>query len=92
MVKKTVNKRPSVCAKKKTQPRNNQGMLIHRSKMAASSSVSLTEELFQVTRLNQYKDSIQAIHPGEGISEKMFSSSVHGAKFEIDNLTNIQGK
>ena len=60
-------------------------MLVHRSKMAASSSVSLTEELFQVTRLNQYKDSIQAIHPGEGISEKMFSSSVHGAKFEINN-------
>ena len=53
--------------------------------MAASSSVSLTERLFQVTRLNQYKDSIQAIHPGEGISEKMFSSSVHGAKFEMDN-------
>ena len=60
-------------------------MLIHRSKMAASSSVSLTEELFQVTRLNQYKDSIQTIHLGEGISEKMFSSSVHGAKFEMDN-------
>ena len=53
--------------------------------MAASSSVSLTEELFQVTRLNQYKDSIQAIHLGEGISEKMFPSSVHGAKFEVDN-------
>ena len=51
-------------------------MLVHRSKMAASSSVSLTEELFQVTRLNQYKDSIQAIHLGEGISEKMFSSSL----------------
>ena len=53
--------------------------------MAATSSVSLTEELFQVTRLNQYKDSIQAIHPGDGISEKMFPSSVHGAKFEVDN-------
>ena len=60
-------------------------MLIHRSKMAASSSVSLTEELFQVTRLNQYKDSIQAIHPGEGIAEKTFPSSVHGAKLELDN-------
>ena len=60
-------------------------MLVHQSKMAASSSVSLTEELFQVTRLNQYKDSIQAIHPGEGISEKMFPSSVYGAKFEMDN-------
>ena len=60
-------------------------MLIHQSKMAASSSVSLTERLFQVTRLNQYKDSIQAVHLGEGISEKMFSSSVHGAKFEMDN-------
>ena len=53
--------------------------------MAASHSVSLTEELFNVTRLNQYKDSIQAIHPGEGISEKMFPGSVHGAKFELDN-------
>ena len=60
-------------------------MPVHRSKMAASSSVSLTEELFQVTRLNQYKESIQAIHPGEGIAEKTFPSSVHGAKFELDN-------
>ena len=53
--------------------------------MAATSSVSLTEELFQVTRLNQYRDSIQAIHPGNGISEKMFPTSVHGTKFELDN-------
>ena len=53
--------------------------------MAATSSVSLTEELFQVTQLNQYRDSIQAIHPGDGISEKMFPTSVHGAKFELDN-------
>ena len=53
--------------------------------MAASSSLSLTEELFQATRLNQYRDHIQAIHPGEGISEKMFPTSVHGAKFKIDN-------
>ena len=60
-------------------------MLVHRSKMVASSSVSLTEELFRVTRLNQYKESIQAIHPGEGIAEKTFPSSVHGAKFELDN-------
>ena len=68
-----------------TKPRSNQGMLVHPSKMAASGSVSLTEELFQVTRLNQYGDSIQAIHPGDGISEKMFPTSVHGAKFELDN-------
>ena len=60
-------------------------MLIHPGKMAAPGSVSLTEELFQVTRLNQYRDSIQAIHPGDGISEKMFHTSVHGAKFELDN-------
>ena len=60
-------------------------MLVHPSKMAATGSVSLTEELFQVTRLNQYRDSIQAIHPGDGISEKMFPTSVHGAKFELDN-------
>ena len=53
--------------------------------MAASSSISLTEELFQITHLNQYRDSIQAIHPGDGISEKMFPTSVHGAKFELDN-------
>ena len=53
--------------------------------MAGSSSISLTEELFQVTRLNQYKDSIQAIHLGEGIAERMFPSSMHGAKFELDN-------
>ena len=60
-------------------------MLVHPSKMAATGSVSLTEELFQVTQLNQYRDSIQAIHPGDGISEKMFPTSVHGAKFELDN-------
>ena len=60
-------------------------MLVHQSKMAATSSVSLTEELFQVTQLNQYKDSIQAIHLGDGISEKMFPSSMHGAKFKMDN-------
>ena len=60
-------------------------MLVQPSKMVAASSVSLTEELFQVTGLNQYRDSIQAIHPCDGISEKMFPTSVHGAKFELDN-------
>ena len=60
-------------------------MLVHPSKMVASSSVSLTEALFQVTHLNHYRDNIQAIHPGDGISEKMFPTSVHGAKFELDN-------
>ena len=53
--------------------------------MAAPGSVSLTEELFQVTQLNQYRDSIQAIHPGDGISEKMFPTCIHGTKFELDN-------
>ena len=60
-------------------------MLVHQWKMAASRRLSLTEELFQATRLNQYCDLMKAIHPGEGISEDMFSSSVHGSKFEIDN-------
>ena len=60
-------------------------MLIHPSKMVASSSVSLTEELFQVTHLNQYRDNLQAIHLGDGISEKMFPTSAHGTKFELDN-------
>ena len=59
--------------------------------MAAPSSVLLTEELFQVTRLNQYRDSIQAIHPGDGISEKMFPTSVHSAKFELDNRLTYKG-
>ena len=53
--------------------------------MAALQGLSLTEELFQATRLNQYCDLMKAIHPGEGISEDMFPSSVHGSKFEIDN-------
>ena len=53
--------------------------------MAASQGLSLTEELFQATRLNQYCELMKAIHPGEGISEDMFPSSVHGSKFEIDN-------
>ena len=61
------------------------GVLVHQCKMAASQGLLLTEELFQATRLNQYCDLMKAIHPGEGISEDMFSSSVHGSKFEIDN-------
>ena len=61
------------------------GMLVHPIKMAASSSVSLTEELFQATHLHQYRDTLQAILPGEGIARKMFPSSRHGAKFELDN-------
>ena len=60
-------------------------MLIHPIKMAASSIVSLTEELFQATRLYQYRDTLQAILPGEGIAEKMFPSSSHGAQFKLDN-------
>ena len=60
-------------------------MLVHQCKMAASQGLSLTEELFQATRLNQYSELMKAIHPGEGISEDMFPSSVHGSKFEIDN-------
>ena len=60
-------------------------MLIYPIKMVASSSVSITEELFLASRLNQYRDNLQAIHPGEGIAEKMFPSSRHGAKFKLDN-------
>ena len=60
-------------------------MLIHPCKMAASSSVSLMEELFLATHLHQYRDTLQAILPGKGISTRMFPSSRHGAKFELDN-------
>ena len=60
------------------------GILIHPCKMAASSGVSLMEELFLTTRLHQYRDTLQHILLGEGISEKMFPSSKHGAKFELD--------
>ena len=55
-------------------------MLVHPIKMAAS-GVSL----FQATCLNQYRELLQTIHPGEGITDKMLPSSAHGAKFEIDN-------
>ena len=60
-------------------------MLVHSIKMAASQGVSLMEELFQATRLNQYRELLQAIHPGDGITEDMFPSRVHEPKFEIDN-------
>ena len=60
-------------------------MLIHSIEMAASQGVSLTEELFQATCLNQYRELLQAIYPGDGIAEDMFPSSVHGPKFEIEN-------
>lgn len=46
--------------------------------MAASPSISLTEELFQITCLHQYQEYLQAIHPGKGISENMFATSAHG--------------
>ena len=45
--------------------------------MAASQGVSLMEELFQAMRLNQYRELLQAIHPGDGIAEDMFPSRVH---------------
>ena len=60
-------------------------MLIHSCKMVASSGVSLTETLFLTTQLHQYRDILQHILPEEGISEKMFPSSKHGAKFKLDN-------
>ena len=52
--------------------------------MAASSSVSLTEELFNATQLNKYKDNIEPIMPGTGLSGSMFEGSPHTANYELD--------
>ena len=41
----------------------------HLPKMAASSSLSLTEELFMATQLNKYKEIIDPIMPGSGLPE-----------------------
>ena len=50
----------------------------------AASSLSLTEELFLATSLHQYRETLQPIMPGKGISEKMFPTSRHTAKYELD--------
>ena len=44
----------------------------HPTKMVASSTLSLTEELFRVTQLNKYKEVIEPIMPGSGLPEKLF--------------------
>ena len=60
------------------------GKHIHLYKMATSSNLSITEELFLATHLHQYRETLQPIMPGDGISEKMFPTSRHAAKFELD--------
>ena len=52
--------------------------------MAASSSLSLTEELFMATQLNKYKETIDPIMPGSGLPEKMFEGSQHAANYDLD--------
>ena len=52
--------------------------------MAASSSLSLTEELFMATQLNKYKETIDPIMPGSGLPEKMFEGSQHAANYVLD--------
>ena len=52
--------------------------------MAASSNISLTEELFRVTQLNKYKETIEPIRPGFGLSEKLFEGSQYAANYVLD--------
>ena len=52
--------------------------------MAASSSLSFTEELFRATQLNKYKETIDPIMPGSGLPEKMFEGSQHAANYVLD--------
>ena len=52
--------------------------------MAASSSLSLTEELFGATQRNKYKETIDPIMPGRGLPEKMFKGSQHAANYVLD--------
>ena len=56
----------------------------HLPKMAVSSSLSLTEDLFRATRLNKYKETIDQIRPGSGLLEKMFEGSQHAANYVLD--------
>ena len=52
--------------------------------MVASSTLSLTEELFRVIQLNKYKETIDPIIPGSGLPEKLFEGSQHAANYEVD--------
>ena len=52
--------------------------------MAASSSLSLTEELFRATQLNKYKETIDPIMLGSSLPEKMFEGSQHAANYALD--------
>ena len=52
--------------------------------MVASSSLSFTEELFRVTQLNKYKETIDPIMPGSSLPEKMFEGRQHAANYVLD--------
>ena len=66
------------------QPLLNEGIPLIYQKMAASSSLSLTEELFRATQRNKYKETIDLIMPGRGLLEKMFEGSQHAANYVLD--------
>ena len=65
-------------------PHRNKGELCTYYKMAASSSISLTEELFNTTQLNRYKETVDPIMPGAGLPVSMFEGSIHAANYELD--------
>ena len=65
-------------------PRLGKGIPIIHPKMAASSNISLTEELFRATQLNKYKETIDPIMPGSGLPEKMFEGSQYAANYVLD--------
>ena len=65
-------------------PDRNKGELCIHYKMAASSSISLTEELFNTMQLNKYKETVEAIMPGSGLPGSMFEGSIHTANYELD--------
>ena len=65
-------------------PHRNIGELFTYNKMAASSSISLTEELFNTTQLNKYKETMEPIMPGSGLPGSMFEGSIHTANYELD--------
>ena len=50
--------------------------------MVASSNISLTEELFNTTQLNKYKETVEPIMPGTGLPGSMFEGSIHAANYE----------
>ena len=52
--------------------------------MAASSNISLTEELFNTTQVNKYKETVEPIMPGSGLPGSMFEGSIYAANYELD--------